>query len=97
MHLKSVFQRMQQSNLKLKPTKCMLCLKEFNFLGYVVLRNGVATDPAKTEEVAQWPTPSTKGIQRFLGLPSYYQRIVKNFATITKPLHQLIEKNREFK
>ena len=98
LHLKSVFQRMRESNLKLKPTKCALCLEKVNFLGHVVSRDGVATDPAKTNKVAQWPTPSTKKeVQRFLGLASYYRRFVENFATIAKPLHQLIEKNREFK
>ena len=47
LHLKSVFQRMRESNLKLKPAKCALCLEKVNFLGHVVSRDGVATDPAK--------------------------------------------------
>ena len=98
MHLRSVFQRMQESNLKLKPSKCTLCLKEVNFLGHVVSKNGVVTDPAKTEKVANWPIPSSKKeVQQFLGFASYYRRLVENFVTIAKPLHQLIKKNREFK
>ena len=97
-HLGSVFKRIRKSNLRLKPAKCVLCPKKVNFLGYTVSQDGFATDPAKTDKVAQWPTPSTKKeVQRFLGLASYYRRLVKSFATTVKPLHQLGEKNREFK
>ena len=96
-HLGSVLQRIREAHLKLLPAKCALCL-EVKFLGHVVLRKGVATDPAKTETVATYGPPlrTKKEVQRFLGLASYYRRFVQNFALVAKPLHQLVEKNREF-
>ena len=97
-HLGGVLQRIRDANLKLQPTKCALCSEEVKFLGHIVSRKGVATDPAKTEKVASWPTPKNKKeVQRFLGLASYYRRFVQNFASVAKPLHQLVEKNREFR
>ena len=97
-HLKSVFQRIREAGLKLQPAKCALCLEEVKFLGHIISKKGVATHPAKTEKVAQWPTPTNKKeIQRFLGLASYYRRFVENFASVAKPLHRLTEKTAEFK
>jgi len=67
------------------------------FLGHIVSADGVRTDPAKTEKVAQWPIPtSRREVQQFLGLANYYWRFVKDFASITKPLHRLTEKTAKF-
>ena len=97
-HLGGVLQRIREASLKLQPAKCALCLEEVKFLGHIISRKGVATDPVKTEKVAKWPTPTNKKeVQRFLGLASYYRRFVKDFASVAKPLHQLVEKNREFR
>lgn len=92
-----MFERLQEAGLKLKPSKCQLCLEEVEFLGHIVSADGVRTDPKKTEKVANWPIPKTrKEVQQFLGLASYYRRFVKDFATIAKPLHRLTEKNFPF-
>ena len=37
-----------------------------------------------------------KDIQKFLGLTNYYRRFVKDFATIAKPLHWLVKKNKRW-
>ena len=67
------------------------------YLGHEVSREGVATDPAKINQVAQWPVPqSTKDVQKFLGLAGYYHRFVRNFASIARPLHRLTEKTATF-
>ena len=73
-NLQRVFQRLQESGLKLKPSKCTLCQAEVSYLGYVVSRNGVSTDPTKIEAVMKWPT-STNGreVQQFCGLCNYYR------------------------
>lgn len=66
-------------------------------MGHVVCREGIATDPSKVEKVANWPVPtSTKEVQQFLGLGSYYKRFVKGFADIARPLHKLTERNAVF-
>lgn len=58
---------------------------------------GVATDPAKFDKVAAWPTPNSKEVQQFLGLAGYYQRFIQDFAKIARPLHRLAERNASFK
>ena len=92
-----VLQKLKQANLRVKPEKCAMCREEVAYLGHVVSKQGVATDPEKTQKVSSWPTPtSVQDIQQFLGLASYYRRFIKDFSTIAKPLHRLTEKGRLF-
>mgnify|MGYP001791060691 FL=1 len=56
--LEEVFTRLQKAGLKLKPSKCHLFQEEVKYLGHIVSRNGISTDPEKVEAVAEWPTPS---------------------------------------
>nr|GEW17530.1 putative reverse transcriptase domain-containing protein [Tanacetum cinerariifolium] len=55
--------------------KCEFWLKEVQFLGHVVNREGIHVDPSKVESVKNWKTPeSPTEIRSFLGLAGYYRR-----------------------
>ena len=96
-NLQKVFERVREAGVTLKPTKCVFFQTEVFYLGHLISREGVSTDPAKIDKVARWPTPqSAKEVQQFLGLAGYYQRFVQDFATIAKPLHHLTEKTARF-
>ena len=96
-NLQLVFQRLRESGLKLKPSKCFFFQHQVQYLGHLISREGIATDPAKTDKVSMWPTPSSKReTQRFLGFASYYRRFVKDFAHIARPLHRLTERTASF-
>ena len=72
-NLDSVFQQLCQSGLRLQPSKCAFFREEVRYLGHIISRDGVATDPDKTAKVATWPVPTTKkDTQQFLGFASYY-------------------------
>ena len=97
-NLRAVFECLKQAGLKLQPTKCAFARKKVEFLGHIVSEDGIATDPAKIEKVANWPEPtSTKEVQQFLGLASYYRQFIKDFSMYAKPLCKLIEKGEEFR
>ena len=76
-NLRKVFERVREAGLTLKPTKCVFFQIEVFYLGHLISREGVSTDPAKIDKVARWPTPqSAKEIQQFLGLAGYYRRFI---------------------
>lgn len=89
-HLEEVFQRLHQHGLKLQPKKCRLFQREVTYLGHVISEKGVATDPAKTAAVKDWPVPQTvKQVKSFLGFAGYYRRFIPAFSKIASPLHAL--------
>ncbi len=45
----------------------------------------------KVAAVAKWPMPTkAPDLRSFLGFTGYYQRFIKNYLRIVKPLHELV-------
>ena len=89
--LEAVFQRLQINNLKLKASKCEFFKRECTYLGHVVSEQGIRTDPSKIETVRNWPVPrNVKEIRMLLGFTGYYRRFVKGYASIVRPLNDLL-------
>ena len=89
-HLEEVLVHFRFAGLKLKPSKCHLFQTKFAYLGNVVSKDGVATDPAKVSAVADWPVPQNlKELQAFIGTAGYYRQYVENFASKARPLTKL--------
>jgi hypothetical protein len=82
----------------LQPGKCTFALTQVNYFGYVVSRDGVTASPEKVLAVQKYPVPkNVKEVRSFLGLASFYRRLVPRFAEIAKPMTQLIRKDTQFK
>ncbi|GJT53610.1 putative reverse transcriptase domain-containing protein [Tanacetum coccineum] len=96
-HLKTILDLLKKEKLYAKFSKCEFWLKEVQFLGHVVNRDGIHVDPSKVESVKNWKTPeSSTEIRSFLGLAGYYRRFIKNFSKIAKPLTLLNQKNKTY-
>jgi hypothetical protein len=73
-------------------------LKQVALLGHVISKGGISVDPSKIQDVLSWNAPASVGdIRSFLGLAGYYQRFVKGFSKITKPITELLGKDKKFK
>ncbi|XP_050890327.1 uncharacterized protein LOC127095720 [Lathyrus oleraceus] len=66
-------------------------------LGHVVSDRGIKLDKAKIEIIENLQPPKTvREICSFLGHTDFYQRLIKVFSKITKPLTGLLVKDDEF-
>ena len=89
--LQEVFERLRKAGLKLKPSKCELFQKAVKYLGHIVSESGIATDPLEVEAVKGWQQPKdVKDLQAFLGTAGYYRQYLPNYATVAKPLTQMV-------
>lgn len=86
----SVLNQLRESGLKLSPEKCCFFQTSVHYLGHIVSRNEVETDPEKVKALKTWPRPQTlKELKSFLGFSGYYRRFVQDYAKIVKPLTNL--------
>ena len=70
-------------------------MKKVGFLGVVIGSERIKIEEEKVKEVLDWPTSKrVKDIQKFLGLTHYYWQFIKIFATIARPLHDIVKKTR---
>jgi hypothetical protein len=54
-------------------------------------------DLIKVQDVLSWKAPTSVGdIRSFLGLAGYYQRFIEGFSKISKPMTELLEKDKQF-
>jgi transposase InsO family protein len=90
--LEAIFQCLEDTGLKLKPSKCRFFQRKIKYLGHIVSSEGVGTDPEKISVLRNWPTPkSVQEVRSFLGFVGYYRRFMKDFASIARPLHDLLK------
>ena len=93
--LAEILSRLRDAGMKLKPAKCHLLKKSVHYLGHVVSKKGIETDPEKVKCIGDWPTPvSSKELRQFIGMACYYRKFVKDFAKIAAPLHALADKGK---
>ena len=96
-NLTEIFDHLRAANLKMKPSKCRFAVKKVVYLGHVISKDGVSTDPEKVRLVREFPVPkSQKDVRSFLGLANYYRKFIKDFSAIAAPLNALLSKDTNF-
>ena len=72
--LRADFEKLKQVGLKHKPSKCEFLRQELTYLGHVVSKEGIQTDPRKVEAIYKWAIPTNvTEVRSFLGFTIYYE------------------------
>ena len=96
-HLRKLFMKLREADLKLKEVKCNFLKKHIQYLGHIVSGKGITPMPEKLACIKEMPPPKTpKEVKQFLGLIGYYHNFVPRFSDLARPLNALTKKNVSF-
>ncbi|KAK1682223.1 hypothetical protein QYE76_043071 [Lolium multiflorum] len=91
----SIVERCEETNLVLNWEKCHFMVNEGIVLGHKISERGIEVDRAKVEAIEKMPYPrDVKGIRSVLGHAGFYRRFIKDFSKISKPLTNLLQKDK---
>ncbi|KAG8180948.1 hypothetical protein JTE90_024697 [Oedothorax gibbosus] len=69
-HLRMLFQRLQEYGLSVNAAKCVFGATELDFLGYKLSAEGIKPFPDRVQAINDYPKPSSIiQLRRYLGLP----------------------------
>ena len=92
-----VIRRLEENNLYIKPEKYKWKVREVGFLGVVIGLEGIKMENEKVKGVLEWPTPKcVKDVQKFIKLANYYYQFIKGFASIARPLYDMVKKDKKW-
>ena len=93
-HLRSLFVKLREADLKFKEVKCNFLKKHIQYLGHIVSGKGITLVPEKLESIQKMPPPKTpKEVKQFLGLIGYNHKFVPRFLDLAWPLNALTRKD----
>lgn len=86
---------LREAKLTASFSKCRFLMRETPYLGFLLTREGVKIDPAKTDAIRNLQAPTdVASLQHVLGLYQHYARFHPGFAEVAVPLSDLTQKNR---
>ena len=93
--LMEVLRRLEAAGVTLNKEKCEFSQKQVPFLGQIVNHSGIRPDPGKVRAAQEFPAPTNVGgVRRFLGMVNQLSKFSPHLADVTKPLRELLKKDR---
>lgn len=91
--LRTVFTRIREAKLTVKPRKSEIGSPTVSFLGHKIGANKVEPMDKTLDKILESRRPQNKKqVRSFLGLTSYYRQFIPNYAETAKPLTDLTRK-----
>ena len=95
--LRKVLERCRVNKLRMNPLKCAFGVSAGKFLGFLVHKQGIDVDPAKSTAIATMKPPTNvKQLKSFLRRLSYIRRFIPGLALLTSSFSHLLKKNVPF-
>ena len=96
-HIKIIFKKLQEAQLKIKLEKCHFFKKHVQYLGHVVSAIGIQPMAEKLTAINNLAPPTNvHKVQQVMGLVGYYRNFIPNFAEISKDIIALTKKGCDF-
>jgi hypothetical protein len=93
-HVRLVLEVLKREKFYVCKAKSSFAQKEIKNLGHIVNEQGICPDPKRVEAVQTWPVPkSVHDVKSFLGLVSYFRKIIEHYSEIAEPLTNLTKKS----
>ena len=93
-NLRAVISRLVENGLTLNKEKCQLHKQSIEFYGHIFSADGVAIHPKHKTAISNIDRPQNVGdVRSFLSMISYSSRFIRDLATISEPLRNLIKQN----
>ncbi len=95
--LQNVLQRLKEAGLLLNKSKCQFSKQSLKFLGHLVMAQGIQPDQEHLSATINAPAPSEAvQLHSLLGLLSWYNKFIPNFALVVMPLHTCLKDENGF-
>ena len=92
--VQKILMKLYRAGLRAKLAKCQFEVPRVEFLGYVVGKKEVSTDPEKTQAVRDWNPPKTvKQLQAFFSFINFYQKFIRGAAEKSLEMTELTKKD----
>ena len=96
-HVRLILQKLIDAELQVDVEKYEFYVQETKFLEVLLNTDGIRMDLAKLEVILMWATPTyLKEVQAFIEFYNFYQRFIRGFSKIVKPMLKLTQKNIPF-
>ena len=93
-HIRILFQRLREADLKLSRRKCCFLKVHVQYLGHYISGSGLEPVLEKLENLKRIPPPTdVTGVRKFLGFVGYYWKFIPQYSDIARPLTNLTRKD----
>lgn len=94
--LEEVLQKLEKGGLKIKASKIRIAQKEVEFLGFKFAKDKFSVPKARIQAIYEIPVPrNPKECRSFIGMISYYRKLVKKFSDIVYPIQRCANSAKE--
>ena len=96
-HVRILFERLHQADLKLTKRKCNFLKAHIQYLGHYISGQGLEPIPEKLESLQNMPPPTDlTETRKFLGFVGYYRKFIPKYSDMARPLTNLTRKDIPF-